>query len=152
VKSGRTVITLSVLAHLLAWGALLFLVFWPAYYQGVQATAVPVVPYSPLPAEQEMMRVSSSLIEGTGWWVLRLLLIPVALTALALAVALRAGLRSFTGQILMWTCAVLLLVLCLLGAFSIGVFYLPAGLALLAAALVRSIWGGAAGDRRPIES
>lgn len=152
MKSGRTVITLSVLAHLLAWGALLFLVFWPTYYQGVQATPVPAVPNGPPPAEQEMVRVSSSLIEGTGWWVLRLLLIPVALTALALVVALRAGPLAFTRQILMWVCAVLLLVFCLLGAFSIGVFYLPAGLALLAAALAMSIWGGAAGDRRPAES
>jgi hypothetical protein len=147
VKSGRAVVTLSILAHLLAWGALLFLVFWPAFYQGVQAT--PVFPNGPPPEQQEVVRVSASLIEGTGWWVLRLLLVPVALTAVALAVALRANPRSLASKLVVGACAGLLLGFCVMGAFSIGLFYLPAALALAAAAVVMAITSA---PNRPVEA
>ena len=150
MKSSRTIVILSSLAHLLAWGALLFLVFWPSYYQGVQAT--PVAPNEAPPADEEVVRVSSSLIESNGWWVLRLLLIPVVLTAVALLVALKANPTAFTSRLLVWACAALLLAFCVVGAFSIGMFYAPAALTLLAAALAMTVWGGIAGDRQAMGS
>ena len=71
---------------------------------------------------------SATLIDENGPWVAFLLCVPVVLAALGLWVALR-GQRT-----LAWIFAGVLLGFCVLGGFSIGLFYLPAALSLLLAA------------------
>ena len=71
---------------------------------------------------------SATLIEENGAWVALLLCVPVALAALGLWGALRRR------RALVWIAAGCLLAFCLLGGFSIGLSYVPAGVALLVAA------------------
>ena len=114
------VATLSALAaHVLAWAGGVFLAFGPVYSNG------------------------ETLVEVNGRWVIRLLLVPVVLTGIAMAAALLTHRRqSNRGQsirtMMLWSPAVVLLGLCVLAGLSIGVFYLPAALALLVAAIADS--------------
>lgn len=112
-------------AHVLAWVVVLWLVFGPVY-QGASVTAV-----APGATPSEPSRTTSTLIEVNGWRVLPILLMPAALTGLALLTVLRTRAGQVRRQVLVWVQAVLLLVFCALGSFSIGVFYLPSALALV---------------------
>ena len=111
--------TLSALAaHVLAWagGVFLAFVFVPLYGSG------------------------ETLVEVNGRGAIRLLLVPVVLTAITLAGALltrgRQSNRSqATRTMLLWSSAIVLLGLCFVAIFSVGVFYLPAAIALLVAAI-----------------
>ena len=113
------VATLSALAaHVLAWagGVFLAFVFVPLYGSG------------------------ETLVEMNGRGAIRLLLVPVVLTGIALAAALLVdGKRSIHWQtirtMLLWSSAIVLLGLCFVAIFSVGVFYLPAALALFVAAI-----------------
>jgi hypothetical protein len=67
----------------------------------------------------------ATLIAVNGAWVLIWLVLPVAVAALPLVVRRRVALR---------TAAVLVLGFALIAGFSIGGFYLPAGLLLMLAA------------------
>ena len=67
--------------------------------------------------------------------VLPLLLIPVALTALALVTVLVSESRQGTRKVALWGLAVLLLRFCVVGIFSIGLFYVPAAIALVVSAV-----------------
>lgn len=131
--SGRAAGALGGLSHLMAWAALLWLVLWPSFYQGAVATATP----SGGPAGQPT-RTAASLIAVNGWWVLSLLLVPVVLSALGLLAATVVRHKPRPAAVLLWLSAVLLLGFCAAGAFSIGLSYLPAAAALLAAALAGS--------------
>ena len=82
---------------------------------------------------------SATLIAENGSWVILLLCVPVALGALGVIGAMR-GRRTFV-----WVPAVILLGFVILGGFSIGLFYAPAALALLAAAGLTQARGGRAG-------
>src|SRR5260370_3823176 len=73
-----------------------------------------------------------TLVERGGLIVLAFLAIPVALAFAPVLVS-----RGRVGVVLAWTSAVLVLVLVVLTGFSIGLFYAPAAVALLAAAAVR---------------
>ena len=66
-----------------------------------------------------------------------LLLIPVALTALALVAVLVSESRQGTRKVALWglALAVLLLGFCVVGIFSIGLFYVPAAIALVVSAV-----------------
>jgi hypothetical protein len=108
----------------LAVAATLWLVLWPCSYVGV--TAVPADPVGPAPAAE---RVCASLIAANGWWVLGLLSVPVALTVV--------GLLASLGGIgwLVWGVAAVLLGFCVIGAFSVGLYYAPSVVALVVAAV-----------------
>ena len=111
----------------LAWVAGVWLAFWPTY-EGASVTAT-------LPGEPggEVIRSSATAIEVNGLHVILLLLVPILLTAITLL-----GLRlqqTTMRKILLWSPAVVLLGFCFVAIFSIGVFYLPAALALLVAAI-----------------
>ena len=64
-----------------------------------------------------------------------LLLVPVVLTAIAFAAALLAGKSPRLRRVTLWSLAMLLLALSLLAGFSIGLYFLPAALALTVAAV-----------------
>lgn len=103
-------------AMVLATIASAWLVVWPCFYTGTTS------------GPRGESTTCSSLIGETGTWVLSDLAIPIILTVLAF-VALVARLRA-----VMWVLAILLFALCILAAWSIGVFYVPSAVALLIAA------------------
>lgn len=116
----------------LAVAAGIGLAFYPVYQgEGESASSSGVVTSS---------TDSATLIAENGPWVALLLCVPAVLAALGLWAALR-GHRS-----LAWIFAGVLLGFCVLGAFSVGLFYLPAALALLLAAGLTE--GRAGRDRR----
>lgn len=114
----------AVLAHALAWAAALGLMLGPAY-QGESVAAV-----TSGGVAGEPIRVTATFIEVNGLSWLPLLLAPVLLTALASLVTtvIHAGLIRRGSLVL--ASAVLLLGFCAVGIFSIGMFYLPASIAL----------------------
>jgi hypothetical protein len=115
-------------AVILATAAGLFLALYPVY-QGVSES---VSSSGAVTSSTD----SATLIAENGAWVILLLCVPVALAVVGLMGAVR-GPRA-----LVWAPAVVLLVFVLLAGFSIGLFYAPAALALLAAAgLTQAQWG-----------
>ena len=70
--------------------------------------------------------------------VLPLLLAPVVLTALALLVVLLTDAGQARRKVLLWVSAILLLGFCAVGIFSIGLFYMPAAVALVVSAVLGS--------------
>ena len=117
------------IAHVLAWVVVIWLAFGPIY----QGTSM--VPVAPGEARKEPTRTSASLIEVNGWGVLPIVMIPAALTGLAILTILLTHTGQARRKILLWVLTVLLLVFCVLGSFTIGVFYLPSALALLLTAI-----------------
>ena len=103
-KSAKPAVVSAWAVHGLAWIAGIFLAFGPVYSGS-----------------------SSSLVEKNGLWVLWLLLVPVLLTG----IVLRAVWQNNARNALLWGVALVLLGLCVLAGYSIGVFYLPAALALV---------------------
>ena len=82
-----------------------------------------------------MSRYSVTAIEANGLHVILLLLVPILLTGIAL-LALRLTAKSqAVRKVLLWGPAIVLLGFCAVAIFSIGMFYLPAALALLVAAI-----------------
>ncbi|HZA22537.1 MAG TPA: hypothetical protein VFA32_08035 [Dehalococcoidia bacterium] len=144
MKFNRPAVKLSATAHVLAWGAFLFLAFWPYSYQGTEAA-----PVGPDGSGGEVVHVSASLIEANGWGALIPLLVPVALTALGLAVVWTWDGQKARNQLLVWVLAAMLVVFCGLAMFSLGIFYLPAALALLASAIVISLKRGPTARQSP---
>ena len=107
-------------------------------YQGVSVT--PSMPGEPA---GETTRHTRTLVEANGLWVLWLLLIPVLLSGVALLAIVFIGTGQARRRVLLWTPALALLVFCAVGIFSIGLFYLPAALALLVSAVTDSLKGSA---------
>jgi hypothetical protein len=108
-------------ALLLALAAGSWLAFYPGFYQGVSVTASSS-------GEVAQRSEQASLLAENGMWALGLLAIPVALTGLGVFGAA----RSF--RFLLWSVAVVLLVFSIISGMTIGLFYLPAAIALLVAA------------------
>jgi hypothetical protein len=106
----------AVVASVFATIASVWLAVWPCFYTGTTAG----------PTGEST--TCSSLIAENGAWVISYLAIPIVLTVLGF-LALVARLRP-----LMWALAILLFALCVLAAWSIGLFYLPSAVALLVAA------------------
>ena len=107
-KSAKPAVVSAWAAHGLAWIAGIFLAFGPVYSGS-----------------------SSSLVEKNGLYVIWLLLVPVLLTGIVVLVVRRADISQMRRFLLLWGSAVLLLGLCAVSILSIGVFYLPAALALV---------------------
>ena len=122
-RDGRLAATVwvALAALLLALAAGSWLAFYPGFYQGVSVTAS---------SSGEVVQRSeqASLLAENGMWALGLLAVPVALTGLGVFGAA----RSF--RFLLWGVAVVLLVFSVISAMTIGLFYLPAAIALLVAA------------------
>ena len=116
----------------MTWVVGLWLVLGPVY-QGVSVTAV-----TPGGVASESTRVTATLIEVNGLRVVPLLIAPVGLTALSLLTALAPGISRTRRRVFLWASAVLLLGFCVVGIFSIGLFYLPAAVALVVSAVMSS--------------
>ena len=133
-------------AHGLAWIAGIWLALGPVY-QGVSPPVVvqsesvspasgneAAIPVLDDESGGETKRFTATLIEQNGLWVLWLLLVPVLLTG----IVLRAVWQNNARNALLWGIALALLGLCVLAGYSIGVFYLPAALALVFTAFTYS--------------
>ena len=119
---------------LLAAGALLFLAWWPDFYQGERIQTGPE-------GASVITRSSESLISNEGLGVLWLLAIPAFLAVVGLAGALR---QSLAGRLVLWLAAFLLVGYAFVTGFTIGPFYVPAALALLVSAITHRYHAGAA--------
>jgi len=119
-RLGATV-WVALAALLLAVAAGSWLAFYPGFYEGVSVTAA---------SSGEVVQRSdqASLLAENGMWALGLLAVPVALTGLGVFGAARSL------RVLLWSVAVVLLVVSVISAMTIGLFYLPAAIALLVAA------------------
>ena len=131
MKRNDPTVILTGFAHALTWIPALLLVFGPVY-QGVTTTAV-----TPSGAS-EATRFIATLIEVNGLRVLLLLLAPLVLTGLALLGVLLTYDGQTRRKVVLWISAVLLLGFCALGIWTIGLFYLPAALALVGSAILGS--------------
>ena len=129
-------------AHVLAWAVGLWLALGPVY-RGVSVTAV-----APGEAPGEATRFTATLIQVNGSWVILLLAAPVVLTALTLVSVLLTDAGQARRRVFLWASAILLSGFGVLGSFSIGLFYLPAALALIVSAVLGSR-GNAAETARP---
>lgn len=148
MKFNRGSVVSASVAHVLAWAAFLWLAFWPFPYRGVSATPVQVdelgnpVGNAVGTAQIETVQYSASLIEVNGLGVLAPLLIPVALTGLALIVLLTWRARNLGNIVALWVMTVALLAFCLLASLSFGILFVPSALALTIAAGVFSFRRG----------
>jgi hypothetical protein len=128
MKTNRLPSAISYAAVILAAAAALWLTFTPDFYRGVSVSS----------DTQEPALTSATLVDVNGWWVLAPLLLPAALSVGSLLIVKLMDPRRLKSRTAIWTMAAMLFVFCLMGAFSIGTFYLPSALALLAAAVVYS--------------
>ena len=131
-RMGITIVS-ACAAHLLTWCAGLWFAFGPVY-QGVSVT--PTVPGE---VESNATRHTATLVEQNGLWVIWLLILPVLITGLVLLVIRLTDTGQLGRKVLLWTLTLTFLAFCAVGIFSIGLFYLPSGLALMCAAITGSV-------------
>ena len=136
-------VILTGVAHALTWVVALWLAVGPVY-QGVSINGV-----TPGGVASEPTRFTETLIGANGARVLPLLLAPMALTALALLTVLLTDAGQARRKVLLWVLAVLLLGFCAVGIWTIGLFYLPAALALVFSAVLGSLGRNVAEKVRP---
>lgn len=117
----------AIIAHIFAWAATLFFLFWPIY-GGVSVS----------PGESGMSRVSGkTLLEVNGTWAAFLIILPIIFTAIGLIASLPGTTSPRLMLTLRWAAFALMLLFCVVGIYSLGIFYLPAALAVLVAAVIR---------------
>lgn len=122
----------------LAVATLIYLAVGPAY-QGVETQ-----PVATGESSIEVSRVTATYIEFNGMRVVPLLLIPILLGGLSVLAVHARGASVIRRRASLWMCAVALLGFCAVMFLSIGLLYLPAAIALLAAAFAgRSLKGPA---------
>ena len=119
----RISITAALLAHLFAWAATLFFLFWPVY-GGNSAGA----------GESGGSVSGSTLIEVNGLWAALLITLPIIFTAIALIASLPGAAHPRIMLILRWAMFALILLFCAAGSLSIGIFYIPAAIGVFVAA------------------
>tara|TARA_B100000809_G_scaffold228245_1_gene241136 strand:- start:458 stop:931 length:474 start_codon:yes stop_codon:yes gene_type:complete len=137
----------ALVGHIFAWVSLLLLVFWTGFYSGQSSTAVVVngtgsqgqTTLTLVGSEATTESLSASVVEINGFRIIPVLAIPVALTAAAAMAVVLLPTRPLFGMSLAWTCTISIVLFSLLGAFSIGLFYFPAAMALILASLLASI-------------
>ena len=127
-------------SHLLAWAAFIVLVFIP-FYQGEAVTATSPVanvdgPTASQPVPNQRVNSTATLFQVNGWSVLPIVLAPVLVSAIGLTGGLLSGPGRMLRRISLAIGALLLLGFCVAGSFSIGLFYLPAALAMTVAAVI----------------
>ena len=120
----------AVLAAALALAASLFFAFAPTTSTSTSRSVFVSPSGEPTPTAPVVHRTTSTLLESEGAGAVPVLAIPVALAAGAIAVS-RLGSRRPIRLVL----ASLLLAGCVAGAASVGLFYVPAAVALVWGAL-----------------
>ncbi len=118
----------AALAHFLAWAVSLYFAFYPCVYQGTTITTQSGVTITD-------SGCSGSLVTVNGLSVLLVLAVPLAITGLGLFAALSRMVTYEVARILLWASAVSMPLVCLLGVFSVGFFYIPAALATIVSAI-----------------
>ena len=116
----------------LAVAAGIYLAVGPAY-RGVEVTAA-----APGESSAQVRRLTATFIEVNGLRAVPVLVIPVALSALAVWAVHARDAGRIRRRASLWMFALALLGLCAASFLSIGLLYLPAGIALLAAAIAGS--------------
>lgn len=156
----RLALAISLFAHVWAWGALLFLLFWSGSYSGVSETATAVNSAANVPSSEPFIRVepviapetfSASLVEVNGRRIIPILAVPIALTVVAVMGSILLRGKPKLGMTLLWTSTIAAVLFSALGLLSIGLFYFPAALAMILAAVVGSL-GGSQGSDAPAET
>ena len=132
MKRNDPTVILAGFAHALTWVPALLMVFGPVY-QRITTTAV-----TPGGVASEYTRITATLIEVYGMSLLLLLLIPMVLTGLALLAVLLTHAGQARRKLFLWVSTVLLPGFSAVGIWTIGLFYLPAALALVCAAILGS--------------
>jgi len=131
-------------SHVLAWVAFAVLAFVPVY-QGVEVTPTVSRPRGATAAPRELVRTepeqvttytTSTLIEVNGWGVLPIILFPVAFSGAGLMGVIVVVRGRVLRRIPLGISALLLLAFCIAGSSSIGIFYLPAALAMSVSAAI----------------
>lgn len=117
MSRSRVPIAAAALAHIFAWAATVFFLFVPVYRSNTGSTA--------------------TLVEVNGLSAALLLVVPVALTAVTLMVSLPGAPHPRIMLTLRWTTFAFMLLFSLAGAASIGMFYIPATIAVFVAASVQ---------------
>jgi hypothetical protein len=125
MKHYDAAIILTVTANVLSLAAAIWLALGPAY-QGASVTAVAIGGVA-----GEPVRTTATFVEANGLRVLPLIFTPVILTALAALAATVLRADSVWRGPLILALAVVLLGLCVVALFSIGLLFLPAALFLL---------------------
>ena len=127
-------------AHLLAWSAGAWFAFGPIYqgveYRGVEGRSEPS---SSTLNPEEWTHYTETLIEANGLRAVLALIIPLLLTGVVVLTVHRADIGKVWRIVLIWVTVVTLFGFCVLTVFSIAIFYLPATLALLIAAVADSV-------------
>ena len=120
----------ATLALVFAIAGLFFLIFSKGYSTSQVQTAV--VPGGTI-TEQTVETFRQSIIEVNGLGVLWLLILPVVPSAVGLWASFR---QTKAGKITLWASAVVLFLFSFVTGFSIGMFYMPAAILLIAAAAI----------------
>ena len=116
-------------AHVLSWVAGAWFALGPVYQSESLAATVPGEPAG------EVSRSTATLLEVNGLHGALMLLVPVILTGIALLTIQLTNKSQTSRAVLLWGPVVLLLGFCFVAILSIGLFYLPAALVLLVAAM-----------------
>lgn len=136
MKRWNVIAKAAAAALVLAIGASLWLALWPGFYKGVAAEAAPATSAAETQAKPpaQTRQFSRSLVDVNGVKVVPILIFPVAVTLIALLAALW---RDVSGsKLVLWANAGILVAFCLVAAFSVGLFYLPAAAGVMTAAFL----------------
>lgn len=118
----------AAIAHFLAWAVSLYFAFYPCVYQGSSVTTQTGVTI-------RESGCAGSLVTVNGLSVLLVLVVPIAITGLGLFATISKMVTYRVARILLWSTGISMPLVCVLGAFSIGVLYVPAALAMLVSAI-----------------
>ena len=128
MNRARLAIASAALAHFLAWAVSLYFAFYPCVYEGTTVTTQTGITISE-------SGCSGSLVTVNGLRVLLVLAVPVAITGLGLFAMISNIVTYGVARILLWSSGISMALICLLGALSVGVLYIPAALAMIVAAI-----------------
>lgn len=128
MNRARLGIASAALAHFLAWAVSLYFAFYPCVYQGTTVTTQTGITISE-------SGCSGSLVTVNGLRVLLVLAVPVAITGLGLFAMISNMVTYRFARILLWASGISMALICLLGALSVGVLYIPAALAMIVSAI-----------------
>ena len=118
----------AVLAHFLAWAVSLYFAFYPCVYDGATVTTQTGVTI-------RETGCAGSLVTVNGLRVLLVLVVPVAITGLGLFAMISNVVTYGVARILLWSSGISMALICLLGALSVGVLYIPAAIAMMVSAI-----------------
>ena len=75
------------------------------------------------------------MVTVNGLGVLLVLAVPIAITGLGLFAMISNVVTYGVARILLWSSGISMALICLLGALSVGVLYIPAALAMIVSAI-----------------